>query len=255
MEHFPLVDRLHTDVLEEKYGQINSKIVVHNEKIRKAHLIDSKGISRTFAITFLAKEEWSKELNDINKEISNGSPIGKAFRKYEYAIRKNVLEVYKQKIPNWLRREFRVKDNYAKARLSEFYAKKRNLKPVIYGLVVEIYSPDFRKPQINKIDNSQESALTPILEKHGFNKEEIWRRIGRENDYGDVLDEFNMAKKESQKDIEKLKRKIEKELQKESQKDIEKLKRKIEKELQKESQKDIEKLKRKIEKELQKETN
>ena len=46
MEHFPLVDRLHTDVLEEKYGPISSKILIHNDKIRKAHLVDKKGISR-----------------------------------------------------------------------------------------------------------------------------------------------------------------------------------------------------------------
>jgi len=42
MEHFPLVDRLHTDVLEEKYGKINSKVLVHNNEVRLAHLIDKK---------------------------------------------------------------------------------------------------------------------------------------------------------------------------------------------------------------------
>jgi len=98
MEHFPLVDRLHTDVLEEKYGKINSKILVHNERLRLAHLVDSKGISRTFAITLLL-DDWTDDIKKINSEIKKGEPIGKAFRKHEYAIRKNVLEVYKIKIP------------------------------------------------------------------------------------------------------------------------------------------------------------
>ncbi len=204
MEHFPLVDRLHTDVLEEKYGPITSKVVVHNDKIRRAHLIDQKGISRTYAITFLGNK-WPKEVVNINEEIRRGEPIGKAFRKYEYAIRKNVLEVYKIKLPRWLKEEFRTKENYAKARLSEFYAKKRGEKPVIYGIVVEIYSPDFRKAMINKTDLAQESALTEVLERDGFTEEEIWQRIGRENDYWDAITRFERAKKDSIKRIEKLK--------------------------------------------------
>lgn len=209
MEHFPLVDRLHTDVLEEKYGKIHSKILVHNENIRLAHLVDNKGISRTFAIT-LFLNDWTNDIKKINSEIKGGEPIGKAFRKHEYAIRKNVLEVYKIKIPNWLKEEFDTKDNYAKARLSEFYAKKRESLPVVYGIVIEIYSPDFRKATINKVDMAQESALTIILEKRGFTKEEIWKRIGRENDYEDQKNKFIMAKKESDKIEKDLKNKINK---------------------------------------------
>jgi hypothetical protein len=198
MEHFPLVDRLHTDVLEEKYGPISSKVILHNDRIRLSHLVDNKGISRTFAITFFNKG-WNKEIKEINEEIKKGKPIGKIFRKHEYAIRKNVLEVYKIRIPNWLKKEFRTEGTHAKARLSEFYAKKKGITPVIYGVVVEIYSPDFRKAVINKTDMAQESALTSSLEKHGFVKEEIWKRIGRENDYEDDKNKFRKAKKNSDK--------------------------------------------------------
>ncbi len=211
MEHFPLVDRLHTDVLEEKYGSINSKIIEHDDKIRKAHLIDGRRISRTFAITFL-EEFSSEEIKRINDEIKNGKPIGKCFREHEYAIRKNVLEVYRIKIPLWLQEEFQTKETFAKARLSEFYAKKRGDAPIIYGIVVEIYSPDFRSSKINKIDKAQESALTPILEKHGFTKENVWQRIGRENDYEDALKKFEKAKEESDELEKNLKKRIIEEL-------------------------------------------
>jgi len=207
MEHFPLVDRLHTDVLEEKYGSISSKVLVHDDKIRLAHLVDSKGISRTFAITFFLNN-WTTDVRNINEEIRKGQPIGKSFREHEYAIRKNVLEVYRIKIPQWLKEEFATHDNYAKARLSEFYAKKKGSPPVIYGVVVEIYSPDFRKSTINKIDMAQESALTPVLEKQGFSKEEIWKRIGRENDYEDQKNKFLKAKKESNNKERELKIRI-----------------------------------------------
>lgn len=211
MQHFPLVEKIHTDVLEEKYGPISAKTILHNDTLRKAHLIDSKGISRTFALTFL-EELKNSEVKQINEEIKNGKPIGKCFREHEYAIRKNVLEVYKLKIPTWLKKDFQTKENYAKARLSEFYAKKRGSEPIIYGIVVEIYSPDFRKAVINKIDKAQESALTSVLQKYGFSKEEIWQRIGRENDYEDKLKMFKQAKKESDKLERVLKLKISKEL-------------------------------------------
>ncbi|OIO42381.1 hypothetical protein COU62_03310 [Candidatus Pacearchaeota archaeon CG10_big_fil_rev_8_21_14_0_10_35_219] len=135
-------------------------------------------------------------------------PIGKAFRTNEYAIRKNIFEFYKIKkflcftplkcgvclnfwmlkvafihalkymvfcignldikISAWLKKYFRVEDNYTKARLSEFYAKKKGKKLVVYGVVVGIYSPDFRKAVINKTDMAQESVLTECLEKRGF---------------------------------------------------------------------------------------
>lgn len=207
MEHFPLVDKLHTDVLEEKYGKISSKVLLHNKELRISHLVDSKKISRTFAIT-LFTEKLPKEIQKINTEIKKGIPIGKAFREHKYAIRKNVLEVYKIKIPKWLKKKFKVKENYAKSRLSEFYAKRKEKFPSIYGIVIEIYSPDFRKPKINKIDLAQESALTKSLEKQGFSKEEIWKRIGRENNYEDEKKKFNLAKKESNRLEKSIKEKI-----------------------------------------------
>jgi len=69
-------------------------------------------------------------------------------------------------------------------------------------------SPDFRKSTINKIDMAQESALTPVLEKQGFSKEEIWKRIGRENDYEDQKNKFLKAKKESNNKERELKIRI-----------------------------------------------
>lgn len=207
-EHFPLVDRLHTDVLEERYGPIHSEVLIHNDTIRKAHLVDGKGISRTFAITFLSPKNWDKEIECINGRIRRGEPIGKEFRRKGYAIRKNMLAVYTINLPEWLKGAFKTKEKMAKARLSEFYAKKRGKEPVIYGVVVEIYAPDFRKPAINDTDKLQASATTQSLEKQGFTKEEIWQRIGNDNDYNDVLEKFLNAKINSAKAIRDFKQRI-----------------------------------------------
>lgn len=208
MEHFPLVDRLHTDVLEAKYGPISARLIKHTDKIRMAHLVDAKNISRTFAITFLTKSKWNEEIREINSRIMAGEAIGKAFRQFDYSIRKNVLEVYIIDLPKWLQIEFALDIPAAKARISEFYAKKEDAEPIIYGEVVEIYSPDFRSPAINEVDKSQISALSKELEKEGITPNEIWERVGRGNDWSDKMRKFKEARVNSLAGIKELKQKI-----------------------------------------------
>lgn len=211
MQHFPLTEKLHTDILEEKYGEIHVKVLKHNSKIRESLLIDSKNISRTYALTFF--ENWnSKEVEMIDKEIKKGEAIGKAFRKKGFTIRKNVLDVFTIKLPSWLKKEFDTNSENAKARLAEFYAKKEGQTPIIYGLVTEIYSPDFRKPIINEVDKLQIGAVTECLTKEGFSKEEIYRRIGDDNNYDDSQEKYNQAKEKSKAIISKLRKKIEEEI-------------------------------------------
>ncbi|MDO8647996.1 MAG: hypothetical protein Q7R70_06320 [Candidatus Diapherotrites archaeon] len=177
MKHFPIAKELHTDVLAQKYGQISAKVLRHDEKAREAHLIDSNGISRTFAITLFPKS-IPKQIKKINEQIKNGSPIGETFRQNGFEVRKNVLSVNILQIPKWLKNDFRTGKASAKYRISEFYAKSQKSKPVIYGTVIEIYSPDFREAKINQIDLIQLSAPTEALKKAGFSMQEIWEKIG-----------------------------------------------------------------------------
>jgi hypothetical protein len=211
MQHFPLTEKLHTDILEEKYGEIHAKVLKHNSKIRESLLVDSKDIARTYALTFF--EDWNnKEVEKINEEIKKGEAIGKAFRKKGYTIRKNVLDVFIIKLPSWLKKAFHTKNDFAKARLSEFYAKKQGQIPTIYGIVTEVYTPDFRKPLINEVDKLQIGAVTECLEDLGFSKEEIYRRIGDDNNYEDCQEKYNRAKEKSKIIISKLREKIEEEI-------------------------------------------
>lgn len=206
-EHFPLVDRLHTDVLEERYGPISVNILRQDDAIREVHLVDRQGISRTYALTFYPTE-MSPDIRAVDAAIRAGMPIGKAFREAGYAIRKNVVDVYTLEIPTWLQNDFAVQEAHAKARLSEFYARKSDGEPEIYGTVTEVYTPDFRGPVINAVDLQQVSALTEALEEEGFSREEIWHRIEIGNDWSDVQERLDRARQKSLAKLFALKKKI-----------------------------------------------
>ena len=210
--HFPLKRKLHTDILEEKYGPISAKVLGHDNRIRESHLVDAKGISRTFALTFFPKGKKGSKITAIDSEIRSGKPIGKTFREHGFEIRKNVIHVFVLELPDWLRKAFMHKSRYAKARLSEFYAKNAEAQPIIYGTVLEVYSPDFRPPSINEIDMRQVNAPTELLEKNGFSKKEIWERAGKNNDWRNARNRLKRAKAQSTAAIQRLERRIKKQL-------------------------------------------
>lgn len=197
-EHFPLIERLHTDVLEEKYGKVHVDVIRHSDDERIVHILDSSNTSRTLAVTFFPVQWDDSFIETINGEIRSGQAIGKTFRKHSYGIRKNVLTVDTVRLPKSLRKSFHSPSRRAKIRLSEFYAKKRSHPPVVYGIVAEIYSPDFRPPKINAFDRSQISALSEYLEEGGISKNEIWSRIGRDNDYHDIYPILRRARRKGQ---------------------------------------------------------
>lgn len=194
-EHFPLQNRLHTDVLADKYGPMHVEVVKHDTNFRVAHLVDAGGVSRTFALTFLTFDvEKDRELSRIDREVANGGLIGKSFRDHAYEVRKNVIAVYVlPRLPESIRRRFGVQEWAAKTRLSEFYAGKPGVAPEIYGIVTEIYSPDFRPAVVNATDLTQVNPTTNALKLFGFREEEIWERIGSGNDWSDVRDRYEQA--------------------------------------------------------------
>lgn len=209
MEHFPTVDRLHTDVLEDKYGKIQAKVLRHDDQIRESHLIDSSGTSRTYALTFFTATGHSEEIKPVDMEIRAGGSIGATFRKYGYAIRKNVLDVFILEVPDWLARDFRHGGLHAKSRISEFYAKKQGAPSVLYGDVLEVYSPDFRPPLINKIDYAQINPSADELQKEGFSLDDILARIEDGNDWSDVAKRYERARINSLGRVFDFRRKVE----------------------------------------------
>ena len=174
----PSEKRLHTDILEEKYGPISAKVLRHNDSVRECHLTDHKGISRTYTITFFPKNnKLNEKIASIDQRVRSGKLIGKTFRSSGYKVRRNILGVYTLKIPGWLRSAFATNKRSAKVRMSEIYVKKGNSAPLVYGTVVEIFSPEFVGVTVNRSERSRVSAPTVVLEKIGFSKKEIWQKL------------------------------------------------------------------------------
>lgn len=221
-EHFPVKDKLHTDVLEQKYGPIHAEVLRHDnvreikkgaERIREVRLVDEDNILRTYALTFLTYDKSNAEIANIDDEIRGGGLIGQTFRKYGYTIKKNVIDVFIMPITSKMSEDFKVVAAEAKARLTEFYAKKTDTTPTIYGIVLEVYSPNFKDPAdgINEVDMSQVNPLTGALQSVGVPIDEIWERLDRaaeNNEWDDLKERYEQARKLSQPVVQSLHEKI-----------------------------------------------
>lgn len=224
-EHFPTKDRLHTDVLREKYGPIHADVLRHDsghektkqDRLREARLVDEENILRTYALTFLTYDPEDTELLSIDDEIRESGLIGETFRQHGYTIKKNVIDVFIMDIPEWMQDDFNVESNKAKARLTEFYAKRENEDTTdaltIYGTVVEIYSPDFKDPNdgINEIDHNQINPLTEDMKNAGIPMEKIWEKLDRASEpdeWGDMKNEWTQAMGLSKEKVNALHKKI-----------------------------------------------
>ena len=188
MEHFNLTKKLHTDVLESKYGKIHSEVLRHDNFMREAFLSDENNVARTYALTIFQYDKNDEEIKAIDDAIRNGGLIGKTFRDFGFEVRKNVTGVFVIENPQWLMDKFSDKSEKSKSRLSEFYAKKETGEPIIYGTVLEVYSPDFRPADINEVDISQVHPTTAVLEQAGYTKSEIYDFLAEGKDF-DTSDE------------------------------------------------------------------
>lgn len=186
MEHFPTIKKLHTDVLEEKYGPVHSEVIRHDKAVREVHIVDRAGISRTYAVTFFTFDKANAEIKAIDDEIRAGGLIGKVFREHGYEIRKNVIAVSVVDLPESVRTKMKVEETQAKMRLSEFYAKKEGAPPFIYGVVAEVYSPDFRPAEVNEVDRQQDNPTSAAFDRVDVSKQMIWDRLGSEAGFTDI---------------------------------------------------------------------
>lgn len=223
-EHFPVINRLNTDVLRDRYGTILADVLRHDNvmktkkggvRIREARLVDKYNILRTYALTFLSYDKNNKELVAIDDEIRLWWLIGETFREHWYVVKKNVLDVFMMNIPDWMREDFKEESNKAKARLTEFYAKSPETNPVIYWVVLEVYSPDFKNPEdgINQADINQINPSTGSLQDSGIPTDEIRERLDRAsetNEWDDLQERYDEAKKLSKMVVESLHKKINK---------------------------------------------
>jgi hypothetical protein len=176
-----LTKRLHTDMLEEKYGRISTRVLRHDARVRESHLLDAAGISRTYAITLFPDDGLSEPLRKSDAEIRAGSPIGKTFRRHGYDLRKNVLAFLIVELPLWLREAFADRRAHAKALLSEFLCRNEVSPPLLYGTTLEVYHPDFRPSEMNHAERLGEGPTWASLITEGLSLEEIWQLMESES--------------------------------------------------------------------------
>jgi hypothetical protein len=174
MELFNNNSRLHTEVLEDMYGKIEVQLLYGDKEIRECLLMDNHYIARTYALTFKnTRIKTDKHIAIIDKLIQHGASIGKVFKNNGYQIVKNVIAVYFTAIPNWLQLAFDTNEEIAKIRVSEFFVRKNaEDEMILYATIAEIYSPHFRKAEINKQDLSQINPSLQTILAFGFSKKE-----------------------------------------------------------------------------------
>ena len=213
---------LHTDILERIYGPIHAVVLRHDnvgeikkgsERIREARLVDDANILRTYALTFLTYDDGNREIVDIDDEIRQGGLIGQTFRKYGYVIKKNVIDVFIMTISSKMSYDFNVGTNKAKARVTEFYAKKMSGSPIMYGTILEIYSPDFENPDggITEVDRNQVNPMKGALQSVGVTIDEIWERLdhaAEDNTWDDLQEKYEEARQLSQPAVQSFHQKI-----------------------------------------------
>lgn len=211
MEHFPIKDKLHTDVLEEKYGPIHADVLYHDDEFREAKLVDKEGVSRTHTLTFFEFDKGNEEIAAINKEIQAGGLIGKVFREHGYTIKKNVIDVFMMPLTEQMKADFKTEADTAKSRISEFYAKKGDKDPVIYGKVLEIYSPDFRDPKdgLNEVDLAQVNPTVTFLIEDGLASNYIWTKLDNVKEgEGNTFNQHQEARKKSEAIVAEIQERI-----------------------------------------------
>ena len=196
-ENFPTIAKLHSDVLEDRFGPIHSVVLRHDDTraerddefaIRWADLCDADGVSRTHALTYLTYAPDDDDLYTIDREIHDGGMIGKTFRRYGFEVRKNVIDVFVVDLTEDLQRRLATDAGAAKGRFAEFYAKREGSEPRIYGHVLEIYHPEFRPAAVNDVDRAQINPTTEILAQHSITKDDIWDHLDRASETDEWAD-------------------------------------------------------------------
>jgi hypothetical protein len=114
----------------------------NSERRRIIDIADSKGISRTHAITWFPPQSGTDELSSLKEKIFEGALAGKTFREYGYEVLKEPIAEGVVRLLFWLKHSFNSKEDLAKVNVYEFWGCKEGRK-VLYGVIAEINSPDF----------------------------------------------------------------------------------------------------------------
>ncbi len=143
--------QLHTDVLRRLYSDVTVRIESQTDDVRKVHLVDQLGISRTYAVTRFHPQNWTEEVARIAAEIERGSSIGETFRSHGYNIHKTPICTVRVGISARLQRNFAATRSAGILHQYIFGVSKDGGSVINFATITEIYPPD----------------LSDVLEKDG----------------------------------------------------------------------------------------
>lgn len=128
--------KLHTDLLEEKFGAIHAEIIRQTSEYRYSFLASEDGVPRTCAVTFFSQDDLPPEIAVIHGQIIKGNCIGKTFRDAHIDIVKKARDSFVIELPDWLQKRFQSDSQHARVDVYEFWAGETR-----YGTIVEVQSP------------------------------------------------------------------------------------------------------------------
>ena len=169
--------KLHTYILENKFGQIDGKIIKQDKNIRIIHLQDKKGISRTLGIVRFLNTD-NKILEVAHGKIIAGELLGKTLQEFKINFRKEFIGSLKVKLPEWLKKDFNNQHDIGLAFFSKIFVSDDSILEgkFLYSELIEIIPQDL-EPLFNdetesllQIDNN----LILLLNEAGLTDIKIW---------------------------------------------------------------------------------
>ena len=133
---------LHSSRLERLVGKISCELISQEGEIRKVHLFDSKGISRTLGIVKFYEVQGA-ELENAHSRILSGELLGKTLFEANIAFEKTYEGHLPVALPEWLQRDFDTGASSSIALYSKIYINRHNGQEykMLYADVIEVIPP------------------------------------------------------------------------------------------------------------------
>jgi hypothetical protein len=169
--------KLHTYILENKFGHIDGKIIKQDNNIRIIHLQDKKGISRTLGVVRFLNTD-NRILEIAHNRIVNGELLGKTLQEFEIDFKKEFIGSLKVKLPDWLKKDFNEEQNNGLAFFSRIFVRDDSMLEgkFLYSELIEIIPQDLeflfndKTEPLSQIDNN----LILLLNEAGLTDIKIW---------------------------------------------------------------------------------
>lgn len=146
---------LHTDILKSIYSDIRVEIEYQAENIRKVHLIDNLGISRTYAITHFNERDWTEEIYLLASEIKKGKSIGKTFKSFGFNVNKKPIFIGKINLSKSLATKMNLNNLAGTLNQYELLVSQNNIDYINFATISEVYSMELAEEleKLNLINN------------------------------------------------------------------------------------------------------